>query len=85
MHQTEKRSILWQKQKKLPSGTWRVQVFLGKDANGKNIMKSFCAPTRKEVEKLAAEFELTGKKNLKRFTVGQALDGYMELKHCCRG
>lgn len=68
------------KAKKLPSGTWRVQVFIGKDANGKNIMKSFCAPTRKEAEKLAAEFELTGKKNLKRFTVGQALDGYMDLK-----
>lgn len=68
------------KAKKLPSGNWRVQVFIGKDANGKNIMKSFCAPTRKEVEKLAAEFELTGKKNLKRFTVGQALDGYMDLK-----
>ena len=68
------------KAKKLPSGNWRVQVFIGKDANGKNIMKSFCAPTRKEAEKLAAEFELTGKKNLKRFTVGQALDGYMDLK-----
>ena len=68
------------KAKKLPSGNWRVQVFIGKDANGKNIMKSFCAPTRKEAEKLGAEFELTGKKNLKRFTVGQALDGYMDLK-----
>ena len=68
------------KAKKLPSGNWRVQVFIGKDANGKNIMKSFCAPTRKEAEKLAAEFELTSKKNLKRFTVGQAIDGYMDLK-----
>ena len=27
------------KAKKLPSGNWRVQVFIGKDANGKNIMK----------------------------------------------
>ncbi len=68
------------KAKKLPSANWRVQVFIGKDANGKNIMKSFCAPTHKEAEKLAAEFELTGKKNLKRFTVGQAFDGYMALK-----
>lgn len=79
MHLTEKEYTM-AKAKKLPSGNWRVQVFIGKDANGKNIMKSFCAPTRKEAEKLAAEFELTGKKNLNRFTVGQALDGYMDLK-----
>ena len=31
------------KAKKLPSGKRRVQLFIGKDANGKNIMKSFFA------------------------------------------
>ena len=68
------------KAKKLPSGNWRIQVFVGKDENGRSVMKSFTAPTRKEAEKLAAEFELTGKKNAKRFTVAQALDGYIDLK-----
>ena len=35
------------KAKKLPSGKWRVQVFLGKDADGKQIRRSITAPTKK--------------------------------------
>ena len=66
--------------KKLPSGSWRVQVFIGKDTNGKNIMKSFSAPTRKEALKQATEFEKEARALRNRFTVGQALDGYIDLK-----
>ena len=42
------------KAKKLPSGKWRVQVFLGKDAEGKQIRRSITAPTKKEAEQQAA-------------------------------
>lgn len=45
------------KAKKLPSGSWRAQVFVGLDENGKQIRKSFTAPTKKEAEFLAAEFK----------------------------
>ena len=42
--------------KKLPSGEWRIQKYIGKDDNGKRIYKYFTASTKKEVEYLAAEF-----------------------------
>ena len=36
--------------KQLPSGSWRVQVYAGKDAQGKKQYLSFTRPTRKEAE-----------------------------------
>lgn len=47
------------KAKKLPSGNWRVQLFVGKDSAGKPKYKSFTAPTKKEAEYLAANYALT--------------------------
>ena len=44
------------KAKKLPSGSWRCRAYLGEDANGKKIMKSFTAPTKKEAEFLASQY-----------------------------
>lgn len=44
------------KAKKLPSGSWRVRVYVGKNADGKDIYRSFTAPTKREAEYLAAEF-----------------------------
>lgn len=38
----------------LPSGSWRVQVYLGKTPAGKKITKSVTAPTKKEAERQAA-------------------------------
>lgn len=32
--------------KKLPSGSWRCVVYLGKDNKGKKIQKSITCPTR---------------------------------------
>ena len=49
------------KAKKLPSGSWRVRVYSGKDLFGKDTYKSFTAATKKEAEYLAAEFQMTGK------------------------
>ena len=46
------------KAKKLPSGSWRVQLFCGTDASGKRIYKSFTAETKKEAEYLAAQYQM---------------------------
>lgn len=43
---------------KLPSGSWRVQVYLGKDDNGKKIMRSVTAESKKEAERQAALLEM---------------------------
>ena len=37
--------------KKLPSGSWRVRVFIGKNKDGKKMYKSITAPTKKEAKK----------------------------------
>lgn len=69
--------------KKLPSGSWRVRVYLGKDITGKKIYKSFTADTKKEAEYQAAEFVMH--KNIKAtsplsMTLGDAMNAYCELK-----
>lgn len=67
--------------KKLPSGSWRVRVFAGKDENGKDIIKSFTAPTKKQAEYLAAEF--AAKRHIRcieSMTVGEAIDRYIDSK-----
>lgn len=66
--------------KKLPSGRWRVQVYLGKDRSGKPIMKSITADSRREAEKEAHILEAEYQAEKDRFTVRQALDGYIALK-----
>lgn len=68
------------KAKKLPSGSWRVQVYSHKD-NGKRIYKSFTAGTKAEAEMLAAEYK-AGKKRIEDndVTVKEAIDGYIKIK-----
>lgn len=46
------------KAKRLPSGSWRCQVYAGKDDSGKRKYKSFTAETKKEAELLAAQFSI---------------------------
>ena len=41
---------------KLPSGNWRIQVYLGKTEDGKKIRKSFTKENRKQVEAEAHQF-----------------------------
>ena len=36
--------------KKLPSGSWRVNLYIGKTPDGKRQYKSFTADTKKEAE-----------------------------------
>lgn len=46
------------KAKKIPSGSWRVQLYVGKDPSGKRIYKSFTASTKKEAEFMAAQYQM---------------------------
>ena len=71
------------KAKKLPSGSWRVQLFVGKDSAGKPKYKSFTAPTKKEAEYLAANYALTLSEEKKalaptRITLEQAMRQYID-------
>ena len=69
------------KARKLPSGNYRSQVsFTGKD--GKREYKSFTASTKKEAELLAAAFEMEKERLAKipNWTLGEAIDQYIEMK-----
>ena len=71
------------KAKKLPSGSWRVQIYAGTDQNGKKIRKSFTATTKKEAEFMALNFQVHNKdvrKNPANMTLSEAIDKYIELK-----
>ena len=71
------------KAKKLPSGSWRVQVFAGYSADGKRHYKSITAPTKREAELIAAEFAAGKKKKARtpeQKTLAQAYARYIEIK-----
>lgn len=70
------------KAKKLPSGNWRVNLFVGFDDNHKRKYKSFTSPSKKEAEHAALEYQLTmkSKRNPMNLTVGEAIDKYISLK-----
>ena len=69
--------------KKLPSGRWRNQLYVGRGPDGKRIYESFTADTKKEADRLAAnrarEIELgVQKQRTPSFmTVGEAVDSYI--------
>lgn len=69
------------KAKQLPSGSWRVQVYAGKDENGKNIYKSFTAPTERKANLMALEWQ-EHYKEIKRdsanLTVREAIDEHIK-------
>lgn len=67
--------------KKLPSGSWRVNLFIGKDANGKRQYKSFTAETKKEAEFLAAQYNtLREEQKYSKITLKSASERYIESK-----
>ena len=51
------------KAKKLPSGNWRILAYSHTDITGKRVYESFTAPTKAEVEYMAAEF-VKGKQSI---------------------
>lgn len=68
------------KAKKLPSGNWRVQVYVG-IVDGKKKMESVTAPTKKEAEYLASQLAYKYKAhNSNDLTLGEAYDKYIENK-----
>ena len=68
------------KAKKLPSGNWRCEAYLGRDTNGKQIKKSFTASTRKEAEYLASQYVLEKKHDKETPTFLSAYNQMLELK-----
>lgn len=69
------------KAKKLPSGNYRVQVFIGNE-NGKRIYKSFTAKTSKEAEFMALEYQLDikRKRDPLKNTLAEVIDKYIDSK-----
>ncbi len=71
------------KAKKLPSGSWRIQVYDYKDTDGKIHRRSFTAATKAEAEYMAADFVKNHKGKAKieaeRITVRKVLKRYIEL------
>lgn len=69
--------------KQLPSGTWRVQAFAGKDVNGKRQYKSFTAPTERKANLAALEWQEKYKEissDSSNLTVEESIDAYITLK-----
>lgn len=69
--------------KKLPSGSWRVQVYAGKDAAGKPQYRSFTRPTKKEAEYEALQWQLHYKevaRDSTAMTLAEAMDKYTTSK-----
>jgi len=65
---------------KLPSGSWRVRVFEGRDENGKQRFKSFTAETKRDAEKKAIEYQASKKVDIENLTVHQAIRKYIDVK-----
>jgi integrase len=69
------------KARELPSGAWRVEVFVQRDASGKRIRKSFTAPSPQEAEYAALEWKLGKTKEAPEdITVNNAVSRYIDAK-----
>ena len=71
------------KAKQLPSGSWRVQVYAGKDAAGKRQYLSFTAPSKKEAEYQALQWQLHYKevsRDSSAMTLREAMEKYIKSK-----
>ena len=71
------------KAKQLPSGSWRVQVYAGKDATGKRQYLSFTALTKKEAEYQALQWQLHYKevsRDSSAMTLAEAMEKYIQSK-----
>ena len=68
------------KAKKLPSGSWRVNLFVDTDPiTKKRRYKSFTAPTKREAEFLAAEYKIgIQKRSATDITLREAMERYVK-------
>ena len=68
---------------KLPSGSWRCRVFIGRDANGKPQFISVTCPNKNECLSEATKIAQHHKEILKDcslMTLGEAIDEYIKMK-----
>ena len=65
---------------KLPSGTYRCRVYLGKDASGKPIQKSFTDKDKKRLQRIASEYLDRHRELLDRSELGNAIEAYIAAK-----
>lgn len=65
------------KAKKTKSGKYKVVVSAGKDATGKYRQKAFTAPTKKEAEFLAAQYQMQRKEDRKSPTIDFVIKSYI--------
>ena len=74
--------------KKLPSGRWRIRVYLGRDDQGRAHFKSITADTKKEAVLAAARYSAgdgvkrdrgEGRKSAHSATIGEVVDKYIDL------
>lgn len=69
------------KAKKLPSGSWRAQVYSYTDADNKRHYESFTAGTKAEAELMASEFAAHKHRKARHdLTVQEAIEGYIRAK-----
>lgn len=66
--------------RKLKSGSWRVLVYDYTDEDGKRKYKSFTAPTKKQAELAAAQYNASEKQSRTNITVRDALERYITAK-----
>ncbi len=69
--------------KRLPSGSWRVQVYTGKTPNGKRQYMSFTAYTKKEAEYEALQYQLHYRevtRDASNMTLDEAMEKYIKSK-----
>lgn len=66
--------------KKLPSGSWRCQVYDYTDDNGKRHYESFTTDTKKDAEFMAAQFamEKEQRRHMSSSSLRNAIDVYIE-------
>lgn len=65
--------------KKLPSGNWRMQVYIGKDENGKRLYRSITASSKKDCIIKATLMDKSNKPKVK-ITVKEAVEEYILLR-----
>ena len=64
---------------KLPSGSFRCRVEIGKDLNGKRKWKSITGPDRNSVKRRAMEYQLRSS-GAQSDTFGQAMEEYIAMR-----
>lgn len=68
------------KAKRTKSGKYKVTISIGKDASGKYRQKAFTAPTKKEAELLAAQYQMQRKEDRKSPTIDFAISSYISSR-----